>query len=323
MRRARWYLGSAAALGASVALAVSGCAAARQPGTGDTTGAVTASPAAAKSRSPASGKRSRSPATPNGKGTVGTSGLCSSRTHPELAAQMSRSILAALHGRQSVVAIAAADPDDGVSCAYHQWWEFDSASIVKAIILGALLYELQPGHHYLSGEQIVLTKQMITYSDNDAATALWNEVGRTNLQRFLTAAKMDHTELGPTGYWGLTDVNAHDEMLLLRLLVSPDSILNKASRSYELGLMADVIPGQRWGVPAGAPADVTSHLKNGWLQYPSLWIINSIGDFTRHDDDDDYSIAVLTKDNPDMQYGIDTVQSVAEVINKSLGSIGA
>jgi hypothetical protein len=321
MGRARRYLGPAVALGIAVGLAVSGCAGTKQPGTGGTTGAVTAKPAAAKSRSPGSGKRSHSAGTPAGD-AAGTSGLCSSRTHPELAAQMSRSILAALHGRASVVAIAAADPDDGISCAYHQWWEFDSASIVKAIILGALLYELQPGHHYLSGEQIVLTKQMITYSDNDAATALWDEVGRTNLQRFLTAAKMNHTELGPTGYWGLTDVNAHDEMLLLRLLVSPDSILNKASRSYELGLMAEVIPGQRWGVPAGVPADVTSHLKNGWLAYPSLWIINSIGDFTRHDDDD-YSIAVLTKDNPDMEYGIDTVQSVAKVINKAMGSVGA
>lgn len=317
MRQARRYLGPAVALGAAVALAVSGCAGKGQPGTGDTTGAGTVHAAAAGATH---GKPARS-RSPGSAQPADTSGLCTSRTHPELAAQMSRSILAALHGRHSVVAIAAADPDDGISCAYHQWWEFDSASIVKAIILGALLYELQPAHHYLSAEQIVLTKQMITYSDNDAASALWYEVGRTNLQRFLTAAKMNHTELGPTGYWGLTDVNAHDEMLLLRLLVSPDSILNKASRSYELGLMADVIPGQRWGVPAGAPADVTTHLKNGWLAYPSLWIINSIGDFTRQDDDD-YSIAVLTKDNPDMEYGIDTVQSVSEVLNKGLGSAG-
>ena len=37
---------------------------------------------------------------------------------------------------------------------------------------------------------------MITQSDNDAATDLWDEVGMRRLQHFLDLAKMDQTRLG-------------------------------------------------------------------------------------------------------------------------------
>ncbi len=91
---------------------------------------------------------------------------------------------------------------------------------------------------------------------------------------------MDQTRLGDDGYWGLTQVTAHDEMLLLKLLTRPNSVLTAASRAYQLGLMARVISSQRWGTPAGAPAGVGVHVKNGWLPESSGWHVNSIGAFT-------------------------------------------
>ncbi len=44
--------------------------------------------------------------------------------------------------------------------------------------------------------------------------------------------------------------------------------------------------------------------------------MNSIGDFTHHDLD--YSIAILTSDDPDMAYGVATVEQVARLINRAL-----
>jgi len=213
------------------------------------------------------------------------------------------------------VGIAADDSEEKLSCRYHQWREFHSASVIKVITLCALLYELQ-GQQNLSPDQAVLAQAMITESDNDAQDTLWNEVGMDDLQRFLTAARMNHTRLGQDDYWGLTEVNAHDELRLLHLLINPNPVLDAASRRYALGLMADVEPDQRWGVPAGAPPDVTVHLKNGWLPDPDLWDVNSIGDFTRHDID--YSIAILTKDDPDMAYGVAVVEKVARLINRAV-----
>jgi hypothetical protein len=128
---------------------------------------------------------------------------------------------------------------------------------------------------------------------------------------------MGQTVLGSDGLWGLTQVTAHDEMLLLRLLLAPNAVLSANSRAYALGLMAQVIPSQRWGVPAGAPTTVTVHVKNGWLPLATHgWRINSIGGFTGRTGW--YSIVVLTMDNPTMAYGITTVQAIAKVIHRDL-----
>jgi len=243
-------------------------------------------------------------------------GVCASAAHPGLAARISRGIARALRGRLSVAAVTAADPALGLSCRLHPWREFHSASVIKVITLGALLYQLQQEHQSISPEQATLATAMITESDNTSQDVLWNEIGMPALQAFVNAARMNHTVLGTDDFWGLTDVNAHDELRLLRLLITRNNVLDAASRRYALGLMADVISWERWGVSAGAPADMTVHLKNGWLPDPDLWDINSIGDFTHHDYD--YSIAILTRNDPDMAYGVDTVEAVAKLINKTL-----
>jgi beta-lactamase class A len=242
-------------------------------------------------------------------------GICTSSVQPVQAAQLSRRIASALRGTYATVGIAADDPEEGIRCRYHQWRDFHSASLVKVIILGALLYQLQ-GHQNLSPGQAALAQAMITESDNGAADTLWNEIGMTSLQRFLTAAGMNHTVLGQDDFWGLTEVNPHDELRLLQLLITRNPVLDAASRRYALTLMAEVIPAQRWGVPAGVPSGVTVHLKNGWLPDPDLWDVNSIGDFTRHDLD--YSIAILTSNDPDMAYGVATVETIARQINRAM-----
>ena len=158
---------------------------------------------------------------------------------------------------------------------------------------------------------------MITRSDNNAASALWAKLGHSYLQHFLNLAGMKQTVLGPGGYWGLTQVTAHDETLLLRLLLTANTVLTGNSRAYALRLMAQVISSQRWGVPAGAPRSVTVHVKNGWLPRATHgWRINSIGGFTWSKGW--YSIVVLSMDNPTMPYGITTVEAIARVIHRDL-----
>ena len=189
--------------------------------------------------------------------------------------------------------------------------------MVKVTILSALMREAQEQHRYLTRTETALAWEMITSSNNDAASDLWAEVGRSRLQHFLNLAHMAQTYLGPGGAWGLTQITAYDEVLLLRLLLHPNRVLDTRSRDYVLGLMAQVIPSQRWGVPAGAPTSLTVHVKNGWL--PLLthgWRIHSIGTFTGRGGG--YSIVVLTQDNPTMTYGIRTIEAIATAINRDL-----
>jgi beta-lactamase class A len=244
-------------------------------------------------------------------------GICTSPpAYRALAAKLSADIQGALHGRTGHHAVTVYDTVTEVACYTASDLHFDSASIVKAIILAALLRWHQETGLPLSPQEEAEATLMITQSDNNAATYLWNEVGMSRLQHFLDLAKMGETQLGQDGYWGLTQVTAHDEMLLLRLLTRANSVLSASSRSYQLGLMARVTSSQRWGTPAGAPSDVTVHVKNGWLPDGTGWHINSIGAFTGTNKN--YLVAVLTDANPSEQYGIDTIQAVARVVHRDL-----
>ena len=243
--------------------------------------------------------------------------MCRSASHPALAARLTSDINAARRGRSSTVAVRVDAPAKGVGCWLNDRSHFDSASVVKVTILGALLRKALDQHRYLTSTEAAEARAMITVSDNDAASALWAELGRSYLQHFLDLATMAQTVLGPGGYWGLTQITAYDQIKLLRLLLNPNPVLDTASRSYALRLMAQVIASQRWGVPAGAPASLTVHVKNGWLPRAThSWRIHSIGCFTGPGAG--YSIVMLTQDNPTMAYGIATIEAIARAVNHDL-----
>jgi len=232
-----------------------------------------------------------------------------------LARQMATEVNQRLQGRLSEVGLTLTDSQTGITCWFHSAYHFYAASVVKVTILSALLRKTMEEHRYLTSTESADARLMITQSNNDAATALWNDVGLRFMQHFLNLAGMKHTELNVA--WGLTRITAYDEMLLLGLLSKPNKVLDDSSRAYALNLMASVISSQRWGVPAGAPKSVTVHVKNGWLPYPgSDWEINSLGIFTtKHRT---YMIAMLTYGNPSMAYGINTIEGAAEVIHALL-----
>jgi hypothetical protein len=285
---------SAAAIGASRAVKVTASAAATAKATSPTSAATT---------------------------TV-REGLCTAPVaRRALASQVSADIWKGLRGRNGAHAVSVYDRVTGVYCVFNGSKHFDSASIVKAIIMAALLRWHQETKTPLSAWEKSEATLMITQSDNDAATDLWDELGMDNLQHFLNLAGMGETQLGQDGEWGLTQVTAHDEMLLLKLLTAPNSVLDAYSRSYQLGLMAEVVNWEAWGVTAGAPSDVTWHVKNGWLPDATGWHINSIGTFSGHGKN--YMIAVLsdnTDSNDDEQYGINTIEDVARLVQHDLNN---
>jgi beta-lactamase family protein len=238
-------------------------------------------------------------------------------TRTKLAARLSSDIAAAVRGRVDTYSVRVRDPFLGIGCGLHATQHFYSASVIKATILAALLRKAHAQHRSLTAREKYLATLMITRSDNYAATVLWNDVGRTALQRFLDLAKMNQTVLGPDGYWGLSLLTAHDQTLLLWVLLKPNDVLTRSARLYELYLMAHVIASQRWGVPAGAPSGFTVHVKNGWAPLsPPFWNVNSIGCFTHLDKN--YSIVVLTAGNPTEAYGITTIENVAIRVHHDL-----
>ncbi|MFF8829690.1 serine hydrolase [Streptomyces sp. NPDC015131] len=234
-----------------------------------------------------------------------------------LAAKLVKDINAALKGRKSTTAILVNDRVSKTSCVLRPDTAFDSASVVKTTVLATLLWDAQKSKRALTATEKSRAKAMITTSDNDATTALWKQLGVTKVKGFLTAAGMTRTVPGSGGYWGLTQITARDQQKLLALITAKNAVLTDASRAYLLDLMNQVVPAQRWGTPAGAPATAKIHVKNGWLPRATHgWRVHSIGAFTgtAHN----YQLTVLTQDNATMQDGINTIQAVARVVHADL-----
>ncbi|CAL9451397.1 serine hydrolase [Streptomyces sp. enrichment culture] len=238
-----------------------------------------------------------------------------------LATKLQRDIQAAVNARSGSIAVGVYDRSTKTICTLRPTVRHNSASVVKVTVLGALLYETQRLGRGLTSEEMSLARAMITKSDNASTSTLWNRLGRTKIQRFLDAAGMTHTVLGPGGTWGITEITVTDEQKLLKMLTASSStVLTDARRAYALKLMREVVSTQFWGTPYGAPSTVTKAVKNGWLQRTTdyRWRVHSIGAFKGNGHD--YFITVLTTNanGNSMQYGVNTIQSIAKVVHRDL-----
>jgi len=164
-----------------------------------------------------------------------------------------------------------------------------------------------------------LAHAAITRSDNAAASALWRAVGSTaGMRHFFARAHMTRTVPGSGGYWGLTQVTAGDELNLLRL-ITRSGLLVKADRQYLQGLMAHVIPEQRWGVPTGAPSGARAGNKNGWLLRTTKgWRVHSIGWVQQRTTT--YDVVLLSDGSRSLDNGTDRLDTLARVVNAALGA---
>ncbi|QNP71496.1 serine hydrolase [Streptomyces roseirectus] len=235
-----------------------------------------------------------------------------------LASALRTGIGRAVAGRRGTVAVVLHDRPSRTRCALRGTYAFDSASVVKVAVLGALLWDAQRAGRGLTKRERTLASSMITRSGNTATNTLWNQLGASKVRRFLDAARMTRTSLNPYGYWGLTQLNARDQQRLMDLLLAPNKVLRAAPRAYVLELMGKVVESQRWGTPAGAPESVRVYVKNGWLPRASHgWRVHSTGAFVGGGKS--YTITVLSHGNGSMKYGVTTVQRVAKAIHGVLG----
>jgi beta-lactamase class A len=226
-----------------------------------------------------------------------------------------------LRDRPGQLALSIRDLSTGFTFTYGPKTRTVTASIVKVDILIALLLRAQREDRRLTATEKALATQMIEISDNKAANALWYAAGASaGLAAANKKLRLRSTSPGPGGVWGATTTSAADQIRILRALTSTHSPLSANSRRYVLGLMSHVTSEQVWGVSAAAAdADDAVALKNGWLPRPidgGRWTINSIGRV--NGDDHDYLIAVLSKLNPSMGAGIETVEHATRLLTSTL-----
>lgn len=211
-------------------------------------------------------------------------------------------------GVSGTVSVAAYDLTDG-DLLLAGSGSFETASIVKVDILVVLLVQRSGS---LTTAQKLLAREMITESDNDAATALYQAVGSASgLNGTNAKLGLVETTAGTAGNWGLTRTTAADQVRLLRLVFQPTSLLTPAAQAYVVSLMTAVDDDQDWGVSVADQDGVGYAIKNGWLPRSTtgLWDVTSIGSV--QSGGHQLLVVVLVNRASTMASGISTIEKAA------------
>jgi hypothetical protein len=185
----------------------------------------------------------------------------------------------------------------------HIHRRFHSASVVKSMLLVAYLRMLAHRHLGLSGASEGLLYPMIHSSDNDAASAVLAAVGERALNQVAKDAHMSDYQPGGL-QWGFTEVSAAD---LARFFFRQDSLIPPRFDGYARWLLSGIEASESWGIPAVARPEFRVFFKGGWL--PEIeGLVNQAARLERRRFT--FAMAVLTKDDPSMEYGERTIEGV-------------
>jgi hypothetical protein len=207
--------------------------------------------------------------------------------------------LATRAGRTSFAVVDSQGRLSGVRLHEH----FQTASVVKVMMLVAFLQMRDDEHRGLSSADFSLLYPMIHVSDNSAASAVLAIIGNGALARVARESGMtDYARA--VGWWAFTQTSAADQA---RFFFALERLIPPRFYGYARGLLSGIEPSQSWGIPPVARPRWQVFFKTG--QLPSEGLFNEVGRLERPGVT--FTIAVLTTGDPSMEYGEQTIQGVA------------
>ena len=185
---------------------------------------------------------------------------------------------------------------------------YESASLVKAMILVAYLRKVAAEEREPTETEQVRMGDMIRVSDNFSATALWNSLGPAALDELAAEAGM--RDFATSIFWGNCIVTAADQV---RFFLSLDRLLPAVHRDFARDLLENVASFHSWGIPEAARPDWRVFFKGGWRPDDNEGqIVHQAALLEKGSRK--LAIAVLTDENPSETYGHDTIRGVARRI---------
>jgi hypothetical protein len=192
--------------------------------------------------------------------------------------------------------------------ADHQEW---SASVLKAMLMVAYLDRPSVSGRALNAYDKSLLYPMITRSDNNAADAVDEIVGDSELQALAVRVGMTHF-LAAEPIWGESEITVRDQT---KFFLHIDSYITPRHRAYAMHLLASIVPSQRWGVGEVVPKGWKLYFKGGWGSGTGL-IDNQVALLTRGCAR--LSIAVLTMYDGSHAYGKQTLKVIFQKLLRGL-----
>lgn len=196
------------------------------------------------------------------------------------------------------------------------------ASVAKVAIMVTVMDQAMRANRPLTEWEMSMLRPMITVSDNDSASALWEYIGGgAAVAETLRSMGLVNTVPNPMEAWGASR-STPKEVALLLSKIALGEILDKPNRELALSLMGQVDPNQTWGISAGVPTNQLLHadvaIKDGWNPTQGGWWVNSAGLVMPLGSQPMYALAILTRQQPSMEYGIATIEGVASRVHAAL-----
>lgn len=198
----------------------------------------------------------------------------------------------------------------------HPTW---TASTIKLAMATGLLERARAGEITLDAKAHQEIADMLAFSSNDAADALWFRYGRADMvAKFQQKYGMKHLTFvsGFDRYWGLMKCTAEDLAALMSYILDK---LNGTDRSYLLHAMRTVDAIQQWGVWAAGKSHQPG-VKDGWSQEldggTKHWVTNTVG-FAG--DDERYVVAAMYHLQPSGGTIAKGVHAISDLIALTFG----
>lgn len=292
---------------------------AEPPATSTTAATASASPSSTKK--PSSTKGTTNPPTakptptPTPTPSVPPGAVSAGGFDEAAAATLGREIAGLVAGSKVAIGVGLRDVGSGRTFVYSSAPTFQLASSVKVDILVATMIKARDGGGSLTATQRAQATTMIRNSDNTAAMAMFNAMGRaTGMDKMYARMGMAHTKAGPGGWWGTSTSSVADRLQLMSHVAGHGTVLHPDDAAFILGLMRSVQAGQRWGAGQVGAAGETVAVKNGWVTDSddgNRWIICTEGIITAGGKE--LLLTALTRSNSSQGAGVSRVtQSLAK-----------
>ncbi|MFC6707590.1 serine hydrolase [Flexivirga alba] len=174
---------------------------------------------------------------PLSSSTTATASAPPTVSTPRTPAQLSAKLEAYQRSRGIRLGVALYDHRVNATFTHEGSWRTETFSIIKVLLLAAVLRRCQEQSLSLTPEQAGLARAMMAESDNKAADALLTWVGVAQVRRVarlfgLTSTVIrEGTTEGSSNWWGYSTTTPTDQLKLLRGIWTT-RILTAANRDY-------------------------------------------------------------------------------------------
>ena len=227
-----------------------------------------------------------------------------------------------LETRDGPISVSVVVPERGAIYTWNGHEMLHMASVAKLGIMLTLMQQAIDAGRSLTGDELATLTPMITVSDNETASQLWDAIGGGEaIDAYMRSIGLDEVIGNKYASWGASYASSHDIALLLAKLARGE-ILDEQMRATALGLLSQVDPSQAWGVTAAAPevlpGGTVIGVKDGWYPADCGWWVNSAGAILPSNGATAYTMAVLTAEQSTWEYGIETIETVGGYVHAAL-----